>query len=140
MLEAENLTVIIEWESNSGCLNYTVFLTSLNSSSNNIITTKNSRHTFNIFYNTNYTVTVSGSNGSEISKTFNFSKSYIKYYYSQHHTNSHHLYHHMQLNVNHRFSNCKGILVSTDMFLLLWRILRSLSLARLAMACLAGKS
>ena len=83
IFEAEHLTAIIEWESNSGCSDFTVSLISLNDTSinyNTTSTTKNTNHTFNILYNTNYTVSVSssGNNSSEISKTFNFGKCSIK--------------------------------------------------------------
>jgi hypothetical protein len=78
--EEDNLTVIVEWEGNSDCLDFNISLTSpTDTSSDYNITTKNRSHTFNIFYNTNYTVTVtvagsSGNNSDEISKTFiNFS-------------------------------------------------------------------
>ena len=77
--EAENLTIIIEWESNSDCFNFTLSLTPSpnNSSSDYSITTDNKSHIFNILYNINYTVTVIASNGnssSNINKMFNFSK------------------------------------------------------------------
>ena len=61
--EADNLTAIIEWEANSDCLNFTIsLLTSpiiiIDTSLDYNITTRSTSHTFIIFYNTNYTVTV----------------------------------------------------------------------------------
>ena len=78
IFEEDNLTVILEWESNSDCLDFTVSLTSsTDASADQNITTKIKRHIFSVLYNTNYTVTIIssiGSNSSEISKAFYFSK------------------------------------------------------------------
>ena len=78
MFETDSLAVTIEWESDSGCSDFTISLVHSNDPSLKYnITTKSTYHTFYIFYNTNYTVTVSsssGSNSSEISKSFNFGK------------------------------------------------------------------
>ena len=81
VFEADNLAAIVEWEGNSGCLNFIVSLTWSNGTTSdyNNISTIDTSYTFNILYNTNYTVTVRRNNSTEISKAFNFSKHSIMF-------------------------------------------------------------
>ena len=139
--KAEHLTVIIEWEGNSDCLDFTVSLTpsSNGSSLDYSITTnlKNKSHTLNILYNTNYTVTVTisgGNNSSGMSRSFSFSKCSIKFNY---HNNKTHFHAPSQSNVNHHPN--EGILSLTDMILQCLRMPVSFTLARLVIAFLTGK-